>query len=55
MVPNASDKVFVLHRQLVQPEHLAFIKKLNKHFFNYALKVFNIAFLKNPLVLAVAL
>ena len=47
MVPNASDKGFVIHTQHVQPEQLAFIQKLNKQY-NYALEDFQISFLKNP-------
>ena len=54
MVPNASDKGFVIHRQHVQPEQLALIKKLSKHVY-YTLEGFNILCLKNPLVLAVVL
>ena len=47
MVPNASDKGFVIHKKHVQPEQLAFIKKLNNHY-NYALEHFNNSYLKNP-------
>ena len=50
MVPKVSDKVVIIHVHDFQPEQLAFIKKLKKHF-NYALEHFSkqkTSFLKNP-------